>query len=341
MLLFFVISRSESVMIPPSSATDKPRGRFAPTPSGLLHIGNAFTALIAWLQIRQAGGQFVLRIEDIDKPRSREAFIKQQLDDLIWLGLDWDEGPRKGGPYTPYRQSLREFLYEDALIRLREAGRLYPCYCSRADLASIASAPHGLSSEGPAYPGICRHLSANERAAKAALKEPAVRFLIPDIPYSFHDGIAGTQRFGGQSIGDFVVKRADGMYSYQLAVTVDDAAMDITDVVRGADLLDSTPRQIALYEALGLRTPKFAHVPLLANTNGDRLSKRDKSLTLQSLREQGVHAERLIGLLAHLAGLAERPEPIAAEELIGRLDLAALPHGVIAVHDELLAWLMR
>lgn len=292
------------------------RGRFAPTPSGLLHIGNAFTALAAWLQMRQAGGEFVLRIEDIDKARSRHAYAEQLQDDLLWLGIDWDEGPRVGGPYAPYEQSRREPLYEEALDRLQQAGRLYPCYCSRSELASISSAPHGLASEGAAYPGFCRSLSAKEREARAAKKTPALRFIMPTHALPFHDSLAGPQTYAGEALSDFVVKRADGMFSYQLAVTVDDAAMGITDVLRGADLLDSTPRQLALYEALGLQAPDFAHVPLLVDVSGQRLSKRDNALTLAALRAAEVPPERLLGVLAHLAGWIDRPEPLTARELI-------------------------
>lgn len=292
------------------------RGRFAPTPSGMLHLGNAFTALAAWLQMRQAGGEFVLRVEDIDIARSRAELAERQLDDLRWLGIDWDEGPRVGGPYAPYVQSERLPLYEAALAKLEAAGRLYPCYCSRADLALIASAPHGLSSEGAAYPGICRHLTPEERAAKGASKTPAMRFLMAERPIAFRDGWMGDVVFEGEALGDFVAKRADGMFSYQLAVTVDDAAMGITDVLRGADLLDSTPRQLALYEALGLAAPSFAHVPLIVDAAGERLSKRDKSLTLASLRDGGTAPQRLVGALACAAGWIDRPEPVSPRELV-------------------------
>nr|WP_026297257.1 tRNA glutamyl-Q(34) synthetase GluQRS [Paenibacillus daejeonensis] len=317
------------------------RGRFAPTPSGQFHLGNAFAALVAWLQIRQAGGTFIMRVEDIDKPRSRVAYREQQLNDLRWLGLDWDEGPDQGGPHAPYLQSLRDSLYEEAITRLETAGLLYPCYCSRAELAQIASAPHGLSSEGPAYPGWCRHLSEQERAERARVKTPSLRFRMPDAPVDFRDGIYGDMHYEGEALGDFVVKRADGMYSYQLAVTVDDAAMGITDVVRGADLLDSTPRQLALYKTLDLQTPRFAHVPLLGDAGGERFSKRDKSLALQGLRERRVRAERLVGLLAHLAGWLDRPEPVTASELVRHADLATLPRTLIPVPDAYLSWLSQ
>ncbi|SDE10906.1 glutamyl-tRNA synthetase [Paenibacillus sp. UNCCL117] len=292
------------------------RGRFAPTPSGFLHIGNAFTALAAWLQMRQLGGEFVLRIEDIDKSRCRSVYTEQLQDDLLWLGLDWDEGPRKGGPYAPYEQSRRERLYEQALERLHHSGLVYPCYCSRSELSMVGNAPHGVASEGAVYTGACRFLSPAERAVRAARKAPSLRFIMPEREFSFPDGLAGPQCFSSKGLGDFIIKRADGMFSYQLAVTVDDAAMGITDVLRGADLLDSTPRQLALYEALGTRPPSFAHVPLLADAGGRRLSKRDRDLTLTTLRKTGVRPERLLGALAHTAGWLDRPEPVTARDLV-------------------------
>ncbi|HEU4965789.1 MAG TPA: tRNA glutamyl-Q(34) synthetase GluQRS [Bacilli bacterium] len=314
----------------------KTRGRFAPTPSGQMHIGNAWTALLAWWQIRQAGGEFVLRMEDVDKPRSRPEYAEQILTDLRWLGLDWDEGPDLGGKYAPYTQSEREGLYEAAMEQLLRDGWLYPCYCSRAELMAIASAPHGLSAEGPVYPGICRGLTSVERAEKAARKDPSYRFRVPDHPVAYEDLLAGRQAFEAGFGGDFVVKRADGIIGYQLAVVVDDAAMEITDVLRGYDLLDSTPRQLLLYEALGLEPPRFTHVPLLCGPGGERLSKRDKSLTLAAIRDAGTSAEQLVGLLAYLGGLLERPEPVRAGELIKTFDLQAIPKDPITLSEQLL-----
>ncbi|MCD1261453.1 tRNA glutamyl-Q(34) synthetase GluQRS [Paenibacillus athensensis] len=316
------------------------RGRFAPTPSGQLHMGNAFSALAAWLQIRQSGGVFVLRIEDIDKARSRAAFAEQMMDELLWLGLGWDEGPRVGGPHAPYEQSRREALYAAVLERLEAAGHLYPCYCSRSELAMIGNAPHGLAAEGGAYPGWCRGLTPQEQEARAAAKTPALRFIMPSQALPFDDALLGPQLYTGDSLGDFVVKRADGMFSYQLAVVVDDAAMGITDVLRGADLLDSTPRQLALYAALGLPAPRFAHVPLLADAAGERLSKRDKSLTLAALREAGVPAERLLGALAYTAGWIDRPEPVKAGELIPAFGpVRSAADLKLTVSEPLLQWL--
>lgn len=301
------------------------RGRFAPTPSGLMHIGNLYTALLAWLQARSRNGAFLLRMEDLDAPRSKPEWAAQIVDDLRWFGLDWDEGPDVGGPYGPYTQSERAALYEAAFNRLRARGLLYPCYCSRAELSALASAPHGLPSEGPAYPGTCRTLSAAERERRAAEKHPSYRYAVPsEHEVQFVDAVYGPLAFPPGAGGDFVVRRADGIMSYQLAVVVDDAAMGITDVLRGADLLDSAPRQLWLYEALGLRPPNFAHVPLLCDSHGERLSKRQKSLTVAKLREQGVRPEAVAGIIAHLARLTDRFEPLQPKELITSFDLGKL-----------------
>ncbi|MFB6365224.1 tRNA glutamyl-Q(34) synthetase GluQRS [Paenibacillus elgii] len=315
------------------------RGRFAPTPSGPMHIGNAFTALLAWLQMRHASGTFVLRIEDIDGPRSRPEYTQLIVEDLTWMGLDWDEGPATDGPYGPYLQSQRLELYEQATRRLQRSERLYPCYCSRAELAAIASAPHGLASEGAAYPGLCKALSEEERERKAQFKPPSLRVAVPERSFSFEDGFAGVQHVPCGALGDFVVKRADGQFSYQLAVVVDDTAMGITDVLRGADLLDSTHRQLVLYELLEADPPSFCHVPLLCAPEGDRLSKRNRSLSVAALRAAGVPPERLIGCLAYVAGLLDRPEPAKAAELIPLFSLKRLSGECIALNRETLALL--
>ncbi|ANS74118.1 glutamyl-Q tRNA(Asp) ligase [Paenibacillus yonginensis] len=292
------------------------RGRFAPTPSGTMHLGNAKIALLSWLQVRAANGAFVLRIEDIDLQRSKPELVEQIIADMKWLGLNWDEGPGQGGNYGPYTQSERLDRYEQALQELEHKGRLYPCYCSRAELLQIAGAPHGLASEGPVYPGTCRKLTPQEREERALYKRPSIRFALQDEQYEVQDGIAGVQLFPEASGGDFIVKRADGMYSYQLAVTVDDAAMGITHVLRGSDLLDSTPRQLALYEAFGWPPPQFAHAPLLMGEDGRRLAKRHGDLSLVQLRRSGLPAERVIGWLAYISGLIDRPEPVQASELV-------------------------
>lgn len=297
------------------------RGRFAPTPSGDMHLGNAKIALLSWLQMRSAGGVFILRIEDIDIQRSKPEITERILEDLRWLGLDWDEGPGAEDRFGPYLQSRRLPYYEEALRRLEDAGKLYPCYCSRAELLAVAGAPHGLSSEGAPYPGTCRGLTPEERREREARKTPSLRFALGKEPVTFRDGIAGPQRFESGSGGDFVVRRADGMYSYQLAVTVDDALMGITDVLRGDDLLDSTPRQLELYAALGYAPPAFAHAPLILGEDGRRLAKRHGDLGLSAMRAAGTRPEAVVGWLAHISGLIDRNEPVSATDLIPSFSL--------------------
>lgn len=314
----------------------KIRGRFAPTPSGPLHLGNAWSALLAWLQVRQAGGEMLLRIEDIDGPRSRQAYIESIPEDLRWLGLDWDEGPDLGGPYSPYRQSERLARYEELLHVLKAKGLVYPCYCSRAELAAIASAPHGLAAEGPAYPGICRTLSEPERATRAERKTPSWRFVMPAEPVAFEDLAMGPQSFPAGYGGDFIVKRADGIYAYQLAVVADDADMAVTHVLRGSDLLDSTPRQLALFDALGLPEPRYAHVPLLYGPDGQRLAKRHGSASIGAMRQSGISPETIVGWLGYLAGCLPKPEPAKPRDLLPYFRLDAVPPGPIRLEPAML-----
>ena len=278
------------------------RGRFAPTPSGELHFGNARTALLAWLQVRSQGGQFVMRVEDLDRARSVPGAMERQLRALRAIGLDWDEGPDVGGPCAPYLQSERTDTYADAVARLQAAGRLYPCYCSRAEIARAAQAPHG--DEGPRYPGTCRALSGVERQAReAAGRKPALRFRVAPGVVAFEDQVAGRYAQDVEAaVGDFVVQRADGVFAYQLAVVVDDLAMRITHVLRGDDLLPSTPRQLQLYQALGAPPPRFAHVGLVLGPSGERLSKRDGPVGLSTLLDLGVPGERLRAELERLCG---------------------------------------
>lgn len=312
----------------------KARGRFAPTPSGLLHLGNAGTALLAWLQMRAARGEIVMRMEDLDTPRCKPEWAERALADLRWLGLDWDEGPDVGGPDGPYLQSRRGGRYAEALDKLRREGALYPCYCSRGDLLSVGNAPHGLQSEGPTYPGTCRGLSENERLAREAVKAPSLRFALPDRPVAFTDGIAGRMAYPAGSGGDFVVKRADGIVGYQLAVVVDDAAMGVTDVLRGWDLLDSTPRQLLLAEALGTAQPRYAHAPLVLGPDGNRLAKRHGDIAVSALRESGTPPEGVVGLLAWLYGQIERPEPISPRELVPSFDIGRIPREAVKLPDD-------
>lgn len=318
------------------AASGKPiRGRFAPTPSGRLHLGNAMTALLAWLHIRSAGGEIVLRLEDLDRQRCKPELAGELPGELKWLGLDWDEGPDVGGPHAPYEQSNRTALYERVLDELQRQGRLYPCFCSRADLQAAASAPHGLDTEGPAYPGTCRRLTDAERTERALRKTPSLRFAMDEQAiYRFQDGIAGETVFSGASGGDFVVRRADGIVAYQLAVVADDIEMEITDVLRGWDLLDSTPRQLALYEALGSPPPRFAHSPLLLGADGSRLSKRHGAVSLPELRDQfGVRAERLVGFLAWLAGLCDRIEETKPADWIAAFELSSVRRRAVTLPD--------
>ena len=295
------------------------RGRYAPSPTGMIHLGNARTALAAWLSVRSRGGTFVWRLEDLDPPRVVPCMAEAQIEDLAWLGLDWDEGPDVGGPHAPYVQSQRYAFYEDALRRLAEAGRLFPCRLSRKDLQAMASAPHG-GEEAP-YPASLRPAGLDpdwfERLCEADRPDAAIRFLVEVRTVSFIDRVYGpiTERVD-LAVGDFVLKRRDGLYAYQLAVVVDDLLMGIDDVVRGADLLASTARQIQLIEALGGTPPAYAHVPLVVNARGEKLSKRDQGLTLRSLREAGVHPEAVAGYLAYSLGLLDRPEPCRPGDLV-------------------------
>lgn len=303
-----------------SVVNPKPRGRWAPTPSGLLHVGNARTALAAWLSIRKAGGTLVFRLEDLDGPRTVPGMAEAGAEDLRWLGLDWDEGPELGGPFGPYVQSQRSEHYERALERLAAAGRLFPCRVSRADLMSLATAPHGEPGLPP-YPTSLRprDLEPNwfERLRRNPQPDAALRFRVHDEPAVFDDLVYGNvvERVDS-TVGDFVLKRRDGVYAYQLAVVVDDAAMAVDEVVRGRDLLTSTARQIQLFEALGARPPRYAHLPLVLNPAGEKLSKRDGGLTLTALRTAGVAPERLVGYLAHSLGLLDAPLSCRPAELV-------------------------
>jgi glutamyl-tRNA synthetase len=299
------------------------RGRLAPSPTGALHLGIARTALCAWLRARAESGRLVMRVEDIDTPRVLPGSAQAIMDDLRWLGLDWDEGPDLGGPHAPYVQSARTALYAEAIDQLAARGLVYPCTCSRKDIADVASAPHG--DLGPLYPGTCR------AGARPSSRTPALRFRMPTPAAQFHDALHGEYRAGVAD--DFVLRRGDGVYAYQLAVVVDDMAMNITEVVRGDDLLSSTPRQIALYRALGAEPPQFLHVPLLLAADGRRLSKRHAARSIAEYRAAGASAAQLIGLLAGTLGLAKAGEALEPAQLIARFDVARLPR-TAATMDE-------
>ena len=307
-------------------------GRFAPTPSGRMHLGNIYAALVAWLSVRSRGGRMVLRIEDLDPRTQSGPWTALMLDDLRWLGLDWDEGP--------YYQRDRIELYRTATENLCRQGLIYPCFCTRAELHA-ASAPH--ASDGtPIYAGTCRHLSEAEVAARATKRPAALRLAVPPTEdpagaIAFTDRVFGPQReVLARDCGDFLVRRSDGVYAYQLAVVVDDAAMGITEVVRGHDLLSSSARQIYLQRLLGYPEPSYAHVPLLVAPDRRRLSKRDRDLDMEGLRERFGTAENLLGWLAGTTGLAPDGAPRTASELAECFswDLVRAHRDDIVVHEE-------
>lgn len=283
-------------------------GRFAPTPSGRMHLGNVFAALLSYLSPKSRGGAWILRMEDLDTQRTRAEYAELLREDLRWLGLDWDEETQP--------QSGRSRIYDEYFDLLREKGLLYPCYCTRSQLHSV-NAPH-LADGSYVYPGTCRNLSAEDRASQN--RAPSWRVMAPDREYGFHDLVQGDYRENlASDCGDFVVRRADGVYVYQLAVTVDDGLAGVTEVARGWDLLSSAPRQMYLQELFGFPQPEYAHIPMLMAPEGRRLSKRDQDLDMGAIRRR-VSPEKLIGILAHAAGLLEKPEPVSAKELAALFD---------------------
>jgi glutamyl/glutaminyl-tRNA synthetase len=275
-----------------SVQTSNYRGRLAPSPTGLLHLGHARTFWTAQQRALDRKGTLVLRNEDLDRHRCRPEFVTAMYEDLRWFGFRWQEGPDCGGPFGPYRQSERIELYRAALDRLRSGGFVYPCACSRQDILNALAAPHE-GDEEPVYPGTCR--PSKDSAFRVPQSAFNWRFRVPDgETLSFVDGQFGPQQFiAGRDFGDFVVWRHDDVAAYQLAVVVDDAAMQITEVVRGADLLRSTARQLLLYRTLGLTPPSFFHCDLLADDHGTRLAKRHDALSLRTLRERGNNPDGL------------------------------------------------
>jgi glutamyl-tRNA synthetase len=294
-----------------------PVGRLAPSPTGGLHLGHARTFLIAWLAARQAGGRIILRIEDLDASRARADARKLLMVDLDWLGLDWDEGPDVGGPSAPYVQSERSALYDEALDRLKASESVYPCTCTRADIARAASAPH-VEDEGPTYPATCSHRSVADAGALSG-RSFAWRFRVPGGSIGWDDLFLGPVELDPSRLGgDFIVAREHAGHSYQLAVVADDAAMGVSQVIRGNDLLPSTPRQILLYRRLGWPEPRFGHVPMAVTPDGRRLAKRDGSLKLATLRAAGVDPARLIASLIHSCGWSQSAEQLAPTNAIER-----------------------
>lgn len=313
-------------------------GRFAPTPSGRMHLGNVFSCLMAWLSARSAGGRVVLRIEDLD-PRAQDRVVADRLmGDLEWLGLEWDEGP--------YWQSERTDIYEEAIRRLDDSGLTYPCFCTRAELHA-ATAPH--TSDGTyLYAGTCRNLTPEQIAERSCRRAPATRLRVPDEDdpagaIEFCDLAYGPQKeVLARECGDFLVRRSDGVFAYQLAVVVDDGLMGVNQVVRGRDLLGSCARQAYLARLLGLAAPAYGHVPLLTAPDGRRLSKRDQDLDLGALRQRGVPSRRIVGALAAAAGIAPKGEEASPEELLGRFswEKIAAHRGDIVINHEFLLGLV-
>ena len=298
-------------------------GRFAPSPSGRMHLGNLMCSLLAWLSAKKQGGKVVLRIEDLDKARCPKAYADQLEADLRWLGLVWDEGGSDGGKEQPYYQSQRDEIYRHYYDILEQKGLIYPCFCSRAQLHA-ASAPHREDGT-PIYSGRCRQLTSRQREELGLQRAPAMRLIVPDETVVFTDGHMGEYRQNlKRECGDFVLRRGDGVFAYQLAVVVDDACMGVTQVVRGSDLLDSTPRQIYLYQQLGLTPPEFYHLPLLLDEQGRRLSKRDGDVSLEILQSRYT-APEIIGRLAYLAGILDSPQPAQPAELVPVFDWSRVP----------------
>ena len=313
------------------------RGRYAPSPTGSLHLGNARTALLAYWHTRSRGGQFVMRIEDLDAQRSRPEFVAANLDELRWLGMAWDEGPDVGGPYAPYVQSERFGLYERALETLRTQGHLSECYLSRKDVQGVASAPH---SAGAVYGAAQRRLNEQVSARRRQeSKTPSLRFRVEPQTLSLHDDMLGHVTLDPAESGDFVVQRADGAWAYQLAVVVDDISIKISHVLRGDDLLPSTGAQLLLYKALGAEPPTFAHVPLLLDTDGARMAKRKGSLTLSALREAGVRPERVVGLLVFTLGLTDTLLEAHTDDFTPTFELSRIHKEAFRLGEKQLAWL--
>lgn len=305
-------------------------GRFAPSPSGRMHLGNLFAALISWLAARSRGARWILRIEDLDPDRSRPEYARLIDEDLQWLGLDWDEGGLADrGPHAPYSQSRRHGLYKAALTRLADAGLIYHCICTRREIMAT-QAPH--QSDGTVvYSGRCRPAQKPPFPHPDLAERKALRLFVSDEEIRFRDLVFGPQCFNlARDSGDFLLRRADGAWAYQLAVVVDDALMGVGEVVRGCDLLSSAARQIYLHRLLGFEPPRFAHLPLLCAPDGRRLSKRDLAESAESLRAKFTPRE-LCGRLAMLAGLQPDDAPARPADLVGKFDFSLIPRSPIVI----------
>jgi glutamyl-tRNA synthetase len=303
-----------------------PCGRFAPSPSGRMHLGNLYTALAAWLCAKSRGGTFLLRMEDLDPMRCPRSFADLILSDLEWLGLTWDNET------VPY-QSEREAIYTWYFDRLQQEGRLYPCFCSRAQL-HVADAPH--ASDGRfVYAGTCRNLTPAEVAEKSRHRHPAYRLRLPDEVISFTDGHYGPQQYNlAKDWGDIIIRRSDGVFAYQLAVTIDDGLQGVTQVVRGGDLLSSAAPQLYLFRRFGFAEPSYLHLPLLVSPDGARLAKREKACDTGFLRSLCDSPEPLIGYMAWLLGQLDRPEPLRAQDVLPFFDAKKIPaHDIVVPGD--------
>ena len=326
---------------PRSASSTTVRGRLAPSPTGYLHLGNAWSFFLCWLAVRSAGGRLVLRMEDIDPDRSRPHYAEAIQQDLAWLGLDWDEGPDKGGPFAPYTQSERLERYAEVIRELTSLGHTYPCYCTRKELKTMASAPHA-EDVGPIYPGTCLGLSASQREERQAHgRKPSLR-LHGSEDTAFQDLVHGEIHMKwGECGGDFPLRRSDGVVAYQLAVAVDDMDQGINLVVRGADILPCTPRQILLFRLLGAQVPRYAHVPLIVDHRGERLAKRHQSWELRALREAGVSPQAIIGYLAHRAGLMPKVEMATPREILRVFDWSRLPRTAVTLEADVGVVMLR
>ncbi len=326
-----------------ASISGKVRVRFAPSPTGQVHVGNARTALFNWLFARQQGGAFILRIEDTDLDRSEARYETQLIEDIKWLGLDWDEGPDIGGPYPPYRQSDKWQTYRDYAERLVSEGKAYRCFCTQEELErqrEQALAQH----LQPNYPGTCRNLAPEEAERRRAAGEPcAIRLKIPEKPIRFHDIVRGWVEFSNEVVSDLIILRSTGVPVYNYVVVIDDAEMKITHVIRGDDHLSNTPKQVALYEALGWPVPEFAHLSTILGPDKERLSKRHGATSLANFREMGVLPEALMNYMALLgwAPTGGDREIFSANELVQEFDLARVTPSPAVFDFEKLYWINR
>ena len=311
------------------------KGRFAPTPSGNMHLGNALCYLLVWLSARSQGGSVVLRFEDTDLLRMRPGAVEQTYSDLRWLGLDWDEGPAYGERGGEYFQSCRTEIYDRYFHELYARGAVYPCFCSRQDVR-LAAAPHA-EDRAAVYPGTCRDLPPARVAELMKKRAPAWRLRLEDETVRFRDLLAGEHACEIlREYGAFPIRRADGVYCYQFTVALDDALMGVSEVLRSRDLLFSTPWQVYLQRRFGFMPPVFVHIPMLLDETGRRMAKRDFSLSLARVREH-YGAEEVVGRLGFLAGLQEKPRPCTAAELLPRFSLEKLPKEDVAVPAALFA----